>query len=266
VTLVIELGAPLLIFGPRRLRWLACVLFVALQLGIASSGNYGFFNALTIVLAVTLLDDDAIERWVKVPLRAAERRGRWLVGWALGTLVLLVSATESCGRVSSARSVPRPALALAELAAPLDSIHAYGLFAVMTTTRPEIEIEGSADGVTWKPYVFRFKPGPLDREPRLVPLHLPRLDWQLWFAALADNCENVGWYPDFLKKLLEGSPEVRALVGETPFPDKPPLFLRSTLWDYRFAPPGKGVWTRSNPRPFCPTVTLQGGQLLVVDE
>ncbi|MGZ3455508.1 MAG: lipase maturation factor family protein [Polyangiales bacterium] len=262
VTFVIELGAPFLVFGPRRLRWLACALFVILQLGIAFTGNYGFFNVLTIVLCISLLDDDAIESRVRIPLTPSESRRSYALGWALGSLVLLVSVIESCTRVAPAGTVPKPAIALADRVETYLPVHSYGLFAVMTTARPEIEIEGSADGVTWKPYVFRYKAA-IDRRPRFVPLHMPRLDWQMWFAALAGNCDNVFWYPDFLKRVLEGSKDVNAAFESVPFPSKPPLFLRSTLWDYRL---GEKGWIRNDPRPFCPIVTLQGGQLLRADE
>jgi hypothetical protein len=261
VTLAIELAAPFLIFGPRRLRWLACALFVLLQLAIAISGNYGFFNLLTLVLALTLLDDEAIESRIRLPLRPRASRP-WTLGYPLAFVVLSVSAIESCARVTEPGTVPRPALALAEAAEPYLPIHSYGLFAVMTTTRPEIELEGSADGVHWKPYVFRYKMS-VDRRPRLVPLHMPRLDWQMWFAALAGDCTNVFWYPDFAKRVLEGSKAVNGAFESVPFPGKPPLFLRSTLWQYR---PSANGWIRTDPKPFCPVLTLQGGELLPVED
>src|SRR5258705_2867534 len=75
---------------------------------------------------------------------------------------------------------------LSEFLAQFRLVNPYGLFAVMTTERPEIILEGSADGHTWVPYEFRYKPGRLDRRPAFVAPHQPRLDWQLWFAALED--------------------------------------------------------------------------------
>jgi hypothetical protein len=103
----------------------------------------------------------------------------------------------------------------------------------------------------------------VDRWPRFIPLHLPRLDWQMWFAALAPDCTQVFWYPDLLTRLLEGSKEVNGAFERVPFPDKPPLFLRSTRYRYR---PSKNGWTRSDPSAFCPVVTLQGGELLPVPD
>jgi hypothetical protein len=258
-TYAIELGAPLLVFGPRRLRWLACALFVALQISIATSGSYGFFNLLTVALCVSLLDDDAL-RFSHA--KVAPRKPNLAYG-ALASIVLFVSASESCARVRGPDGVPKVAVKVAELAAPLHSIHAYGLFSVMTTTRREIILEGSADGVAWKPYVFRYKPGPIERVPRYAWFHLPRLDWQMWFAALVESCEEAPWTLDLSRRLLEGSPAVLALLEENPFPTRPPLFLRSTSWEYRFG--SETFWVRSDPRRYCPTVTLQGGQLLVVE-
>ena len=84
--------------------------------------------------------------------------------------------------------IPSELLTFSQWVEPLRSTNHYGLFAVMTTTRPEIIVEGSDDGVSWKPYRFRWKPCELDRRPRFAMLHMPRLDWQMWFAALAGDC------------------------------------------------------------------------------
>ena len=92
----------------------------------------------------------------------------------------------------------------------------------MTTTRPEIIVEGTADGVTWQPYRFRWKPCELDRWPRFTTPHLPRLDWQMWFAALAGDCRSAPWFLRFEQRLLEGEPKVLGLSRENPFPNGPP--------------------------------------------
>jgi hypothetical protein len=104
----------------------------------------------------------------------------------------------------------------------------------MTTSRPEIVIEGSSDGQTWREYGFRYKPGPLTRQvPWTIP-HQPRLDWQMWFAALGDFRQNP-WFVSLLQRLLEGSPPVLTLLDSNPFPEGPPKFVRARLYDYRFA-------------------------------
>jgi hypothetical protein len=142
---------------------------------------------------------------------------------------------------------------------PLRSVNTYGLFAVMTTTRPEIVIEGSSDGVIWKPYVFPDKPGELTRRPPLVAPFQPRLDWQMWFAALGRH-ESEGWYRQFARRLLEGSPSVTRLLETNPFPDSPPRFLRSTLYRYRFAPAGQAAWwVRERLGEYAPVMSIDSG-------
>jgi len=134
----------------------------------------------------------------------------------------------------------------------------------MTTQRLEIEMEGSTNAVDWRPYTFRWKPGPLARAPRFAVAHLPRVDWQMWFAVLR-GCPERGWFPRFQLRLLEGEPSVLALLDGNPFPESPPVYLRSTVHRYDFAPPGADAWwTRSRLGPFCPVVTLSGGRLLPV--
>ena len=103
----------------------------------------------------------------------------------------------------------------------------------MTTERREIIVEGSNDGVNWLPYEFKYKPGDVNRRPAFVAPHQPRLDWQMWFAALGDYRQNP-WFMDFCERLLQGSPEVLALLEKNPFPDHPPRYIRAELYDYHF--------------------------------
>jgi hypothetical protein len=128
-----------------------------------------------------------------------------------------------------------PALgALTEAISPFSIVNAYGLFAVMTVARPEIVIEGSADGATWREYIFRYKPGPLSRPAMWNIPHQPRLDWQMWFAALGSIRDNP-WIEGLMLRLLEGSPAVLALFDSNPFADGPPKYVRARLYEYRFA-------------------------------
>ncbi len=108
------------------------------------------------------------------------------------------------------------------------------LFAVMTTTRNEIIVEGSQDGVSWRAYPFRYKPGDPRAAPRFAPMHLPRLDWQMWFFSLAEDCESEPAYLAFASRLLEGSPAVLGLLARDPFEGHPPRYVRSRFVDYRF--------------------------------
>jgi hypothetical protein len=117
----------------------------------------------------------------------------------------------------------------------------------MTTSRPEIVIEGSSDGQTWLPYEFKYKAGDLKRRPTWVEPHQPRLDWQMWFAALGDY-QSDPWIIHFMARLLEGSPEVLRLLDRNPFPGGPPRYIRALVYEYRFTTAAErkssGEWWR----------------------
>jgi len=255
----VELVVPFLIFGPRRLRLVACTAFMALQALIALTGNYGFFNLLAAALAVLLLDDEALLHVLRrqpgpPELSVAGRWPRPVLAAAAG-VIGLVSAVEVTSMLGLPSPWPRPVTALHDAAAPFRSVNSYGLFAVMTTSRPEIVVEGSHDGVTWTPYEFRWKPGDVAGRPRFVAPHQPRLDWQMWFAALG-SCERNDWFVSFLARLREGSPPAVKLLARDPFPGRPPAHLRAMLYDYRFADlearRGSGVWwVRTSKGPYC---------------
>jgi hypothetical protein len=231
----VELVVPFLFFAPRRLRLFACGMTILLQILIAATGNYAFFNLLTIALALLLVDDRAFpERWRNAAAATAGkgRWPRWIVVPAAGVL-LVASSVPFMASLGLRAAIPGPAIAVYRLLAPLRSANGYGLFAVMTRERPEIVVEGSEDGAAWRPYEFRWKPGDPLRRPRFVAPHQPRLDWQMWFAALGDYRSNP-WLMNFLGRLLEGEPEVEKLLAINPFPDHPPRFVRAVLYDYRF--------------------------------
>ena len=238
---VIEIGLPLLLFGPRRLRHGAALGIVGFMVLIGVTGNYNFFNLLAVSLCVLMLDDQFL-RWI-LPSRgtrrfvtAAVRDSVWrrAMGGAAAVLIMvpsvLVLVREMVRTVDRSRRVTPVVLALTD---PLRTINGYGLFRVMTTERPEIIIEGSRDGETWIAYQFRWKPGDVKRPPGFVEPHQPRLDWQMWFAALYPP-GHEHWLLPLVQRLLEGSPEVQALLGENPFPDGPPRWIRMTMYDYEF--------------------------------
>jgi hypothetical protein len=175
---------------------------------------------------------------------------RIVVGIAGGILVA-VTAAQTVETVWPHAVIPMPVQMLAQRIEPLRSASPYGLFRVMTKERPEITVEGSDDGVTWKSYRFRWKPGELDRRPRFTTPHMPRLDWQMWFAALRGDCRREPWFLRFERRLLEGSPAVLALVGENPFPEHPPHYLRARLSLYRFTRWGSRDWWDSEDLGLC---------------
>ena len=117
--------------------------------------------------------------------------------------------------------------------APLRSFNGYGLFRVMTTERPEIVMEASLDSTHWLPWDLRYKPGPVNRAPGFVEPYHPRLDWQLWFAAL-DPMRGMPLLQALSARLRAGTPAVAALVGPSPFRGAAPRFIRFAYYEYRF--------------------------------
>jgi len=146
---------------------------------------------------------------------------------------------------------------------PFRSLNGYGLFRVMTKTRPEIIVEGSQDGVTWLTYEFQYKVGDPQRAPPIVAPHQPRLDWQMWFAAL-DDIRGEPWFMNFLARLLQGSPTVVRLLKMNPFPDSPPRYVRARLFEYHFTNALEksqtgAWWKREEQGLYCPPVSIRGG-------
>ena len=279
-TLAVEGLVPFLFIAPRRLRMAAAAIEIAFQLLIRATGNYGFFNQLTIVICLMLLDDGLWPAWLhrrfapRAPLEPDDARlapGRWppaLQRTALAALFVL--SLVPFGRTFR-EPIPliTPLEPIYALVAPLQLIGPYGLFAVMTTQRLEIVLEGSDDGVTWKEYEFRWKPGDVMRRPGVTGPHMPRLDWQMWFAAL-DTAHLQPWYFEFCDRVLEGSRPVLALLGHDPFPAHPPRFLRSLVYDYHFTDQATwrvtgAWWTRRLRGTYGPAITLRDGQLVPVD-
>jgi predicted DCC family thiol-disulfide oxidoreductase YuxK len=249
-TFVVELVLPFLIFCPRRLRFFAAFGILLLQSCILITGNYNWFNLQTMLLCLPLFDDAALRmilprRVAGLPVRAKEQTSRRpvtiLVG-ALGLLIVFCSLVEMDERFGG--DPPAVAQAVDGFVGPLHLTSPYGLFAVMTTKRDEIVIEGSADGVAWREYEFRYKPGDVARAPRWNIPHQPRLDWQMWFAALEDP-QRLFWFSRFLQRLLENEPTVTALLAKNPFPDQPPLYVRAKFYEYSYADSeekAKGLW------------------------
>ncbi len=263
-TLVLETAVPLLTFAPRRPRQLAFALFSLLQASIMATGNYGFFNVQSLVLGLWLLDDEALSRVLPlVPAEPPRPRPLWrtLLTSAAALPLLVLGASELLARFGLPRKSPEALERLKEWSRPLRSVNSYGLFSVMTVRRPEISIEGSDDGEQWREYVFRYKVSRLDEAPRQVAPYQPRLDWQMWFAALGSP---PGWLLSLLVRLLEGSPEVHALFAENPFPEHPPRYVRAVLYDYRMTDLATrrrtgAWWKRSELGLYVPPVALGAG-------
>lgn len=262
---VAELAAPFLIFTPRRYRMIGMWILVSLQVLILLTGNYCFFNLLTILLCLSLIEDSswptAIRR--KIPSLGREETGlHWPrpLLYPIMAIIFLLSLLQ-LGVTAGIRNWPTSALIVLRAAEPFESVNRYGLFAVMTTSRPEIIIQGSNDGKEWRDYEFKYKPGDLKRAPGFVAPYQPRLDWQMWFAALGTYQENE-WFIPFCERLLNGSPEVLGLMQTNPFSSHPPAFIRAVIYDYHFTDyttkKTRGMWwRRDHEREYMPAISLQ---------
>jgi lipase maturation factor 1 len=261
IVLGVEIVVPFLVWIGRGPRLAAAALLAILQIGIALLGNFGFFNLLTLVLLLPLVDDEVWRRGRPPPSAAlAVRRWPQWVLFPVAVLIALLSTAAFLERLGASPRILAPLDFLRRPLAPLDLVSGYGLFAAMTTTRDEIEVEGSADGRTWRAYRFRWKPGPPEERPRFATPHLPRLDWQMWFAALGP-VDRSPWFRAFARRLLEGSPVVLGLLAENPFPDAPPRFVRATIRRQRFTTLDEGRrsgawWRPGEPRPYLAPVSL----------
>jgi len=270
----IELVVPFLIFAPRRARMAGGLALVLLQILILLTGNYTFFNWLTLALCLLLFDDSALSKLVPRKLAAlystsnnpaphTDRMkpwGAWLL-LPIAAVIVSISVIQLISPFTRMPSWTSPLMSLYGWLSPFRSVNSYGLFAVMTTERPEIIVEGSNDGLEWKEYGFRYKPGDLNRRPSFVAPHQPRLDWQMWFAALGSYRQNP-WFVNFCVRLLQGSPEVLALMKTNPFPDDPPKYIRARLYDYKFTSRDErgrtgAWWKRELKGEYLPTISLE---------
>jgi predicted DCC family thiol-disulfide oxidoreductase YuxK/uncharacterized membrane protein YphA (DoxX/SURF4 family) len=262
---IIELVAPALIFAGRRPRLAAAWLFVLLQVVILLTGNYTFFNWLTILLCLPLLDDDMLG-WLgrlrpSAPVSAALRRWPSLLTLPLTVVIVLLTSLPLLRDMGLPLNGARGLIDLYLLLEPTRSFNGYGLFAVMTRTRPEIILEGSADGHAWQEYEFKDKPGDLKRAPGFVAPFQPRLDWQMWFAALGDVRRN-SWMVGLELRLLQNEPAVTALLARNPFANAAPKFVRAQVYEYRFTDRATkratgAWWTRRFLGTYNPPLSLQ---------
>ena len=254
----IELAIPFLIFTPRRPRLLAALAIAGLNVLLIVTGNYTFFNLLVIAMCIFLLDDAAIRpmlpRWMRrrsrrsYPQRSRSRLGSAALA-SVATLVVLVGILQIARTFSG--NLPVVAREIVVWASPFHVANGYGLFAVMTVSRPEIDVQGSMDGENWTSYRFKHKPGDPQRGPGWVAPHQPRLDWQMWFAALGNYRQNP-WFQNFVARLLQGSPQVLKLLDTNPFGNSPPKYVRALLYEYSFTDPQTrrvlGAWWERQPK------------------
>jgi hypothetical protein len=260
ITFVVELGVVWLVFLPRRFRAACFAVVTALQIGIITTANYGFLNYIVLALGILLLDDQLLHRAHLESVAAVPRADtprfrihRRLEAAVLGILFYATVVGFALGGSSTPLGLPN------RLLDPFRIANAYGLFAVMTPARYEIEFLGSNDGRSWTPYLFRYKPQELTRRPGFLGPYQPRFDWNLWFASL-EQWRSSPWVVLTQERLVEGSPAVLSLFRGDPFHGKPPTMVRAILWQYWFTDLDTkrktgAWWRREELGPFSGTVT-----------
>ena len=288
VTFAVELGIVWMMFLPRRWRLICFVVVTGLQIGIILTANYTFLNYLVLSLGILLVDDGYLIRLLPMRWRAdfekasalaraqrpgasppepalsivdagmtprpapMPRRQMHSIAFRLALTSVILSWIFYAASVQLlwilVPGLPLPTSPVAALD-PFRIANRYGLFAVMTRGRYEIEFQGSNDGQNWTAYPFRYKPQDPAKVPRIYAPYQPRLDWNLWFASLGDWRE-YSIVPSTEERLLSGSHDVLQLFAGNPFPDAPPKYIRAVLWQYWFTSLAEkrrtGTWWRRN--------------------
>jgi len=231
----VELIVPFGFFLPQPYAGVAGLITIVFQLTLIAGGNLSWLNWLTIVLAISTLDDRFLS-WLPIarpelqPIPGTQR----IATIALAVVVAILSIPPTLNMLS-------PGQVMNTAFNPLQIVNTYGAFGSITKERYEIVIEGTLDetitGATkWREYEFKGKPGDPGRvPPQVAPYHM-RLDWLMWFAAMS-SAQDYPWFAELLLKLLEGDKPVLSLLRENPFPDGPPRWIRAQLYLYRFTSP-----------------------------
>jgi hypothetical protein len=306
-TLVMELAIVWMLFLPRRIRIICFFIVTPWEIGVILTANYTFLNYLVLSLGILLLDDRFLRSLVPARYQrsldpgtevrladpevaqlessgeapAEESRGgriprmltrhssaiRLAVSAVMLTWISYDTAAEML--LIPFRNLPLPTTLITALE-PFRVANQYGLFAVMTNGRYEIEFQGSEDGQNWTPYPFRNKPQALNEAPRIYAPYQPRFDWNLWFASLGDWHQNE-IVPLTEERLLENKKDVLALFKNNPFSQSPPRFVRAVLWQYWFTTRAEkqatgNWWRRQYLGLYAPELTkTPDGQTAVVE-
>jgi hypothetical protein len=265
-----ELVAPWFVFWPRLARHLAGLVIVVFQLTLILSGNLSFLNWLTIVPALACLDDSF---WRRILPRVLTRRAEVAAATATPSNAMQWTAWSYAGVVAFLSfpvvvNLASPHQQMNSSFDPVDLVNTYGAFGTVGRERMNVVFEGTdaatpTDSALWKPYPYKGLPvDVMKRPPQIAPYQL-RLDWQMWFAAMASPAQypftiNVVW------KLLHNDPGTLSLFADNPFPDQPPRFVRARLYKYSFAPPGNtagAYWTREDRGNWLPPLSVDNASL-----
>ncbi len=281
-TLVMELALVWMMFMGRRLRIVCFLITTAWQLVVILTANYTFLNYLVLSLGFLLLDDRLLAPLLggRFRIKAPEAAKSALEGlssyarkFKIGVSAVVLSWIFYATTVELVRtlwpSMPFPRSPVAALE-PFRIANRYGLFAVMTRGRYEIEFQGSNDGQDWIAYPFRYKPQALNEAPGIYAPYQPRFDWNLWFASLGSWRDNM-FVVSTEERLLNNDHDVLNLFRGNPFSNAPPKQVRAVLWQYWFTSMKEksatgNWWRRQYLGTYAPTLTQnENGKLIVLE-
>ncbi|WP_413584761.1 lipase maturation factor family protein [Bdellovibrio sp. HCB274] len=232
IMFLIEVAVPFIIFIPGVPSFAAALILIFLQILIVLTGNFAFFNLLTIGMCLGLVADRfwifTDTSWILPVGISTEVAVTVLIALLPGNLFWIY---KTVFEKSTALDFMLPWM---RFLFPFRLTNPYGLFAVMTKSRPEIVLEGSNDGSNWLEYEFKHKPTKLTHRPTVVAPFQPRLDWQMWFAALETFNENM-WLQNLVTRLFDECAEVQELLKTDPFEGKSPKFMRFVKYTYQFS-------------------------------
>lgn len=258
IMFIIEMVAPFGIFGSDTVRAYTFVGIFGLQYLIWLTGNFSYLNYLTAVLSVILLSDRILGVTL-IPANAFSLSFSWFD--IVITFFGLFLATLQIFRLWHQLWPNTFMGTILQVIAPFHLVNRYGIFAMMTKDRFEVVIQGSQDGQHWEEYLFKYKPSEIDRRPRRIAPYQPRIDWQVWFLPFT-GFEYEVWFQQFLYHLLKGTPDVLNLLRFNPFPDHPPKYVRTLLYEYTFSSPEEKRehgwwWHRVLVGYYSPTLSLK---------
>ena len=266
-----ELIAPWFVFHPRQARHAAGLVIVLFQVTLIASGNLSFLNWLTLVPALACFDDSFWAKILPRPLAACAMRAATQAqpSLSMNRAALGVACIVGVLSLQPMLNLISPRQIMNTSFDPLDLVNTYGAFGTVGRERLNVVFEGTDaevldDRATWKAFPYRALPVELNQMPRQIAPYQPRLDWQMWFAAMATPDE-YPWTLHLLWKLLHNDPGALSLFGSNPFPEKPPRYIRAVLYRYQFEPPGNPEgkwWKREELRTWLPPLSVDDPRLL----
>ena len=267
---VVELAAPFFMFGPRRLRHVAGALMAGLQLVLIASGNLSFLNWLTLVPILACFDDGLWRRVMprRLVARAERARAAALPSRAQGATVAVFAVAVTLLNIPVVVNMLSGKQAMNTSFTRVPLVNTYGAFGSVGRERDQLVFEGTMDeeltaATTWRAYEWKCQPGDPARGPCWMSPYHYRLDWRLWFAAMAAPADEP-WSVNLVWKLLEGDRAVLGLLATDPFAGTPPRHIRVDRYRYRFAPRGAGVWwTRERIATWLPPVSRDNEELQI---